>query len=67
MTFPSEEFDKVRLALAQRIGLTPNDVVLAAFKLGWWELVARWARLDGQSTESWLSSARAKVAQHTPH
>lgn len=67
MTFPSDQWELIQLALAMRIGLSAEDVVRAAFKLGWWELVARWARLDGQSSESWLSSARAKVAQHTPH
>lgn len=63
MTFPSDEWEKVQLALAQRIGLTPQDVVLAAFKLGWWELVARWSRLDGKTAEEWLGQARRALEE----
>lgn len=61
MTFPSDEWEKVQLALAQRIGLSPQEIVLAAFKLGWWELVARWSRLDGKTAEQWLAEARKGV------
>lgn len=57
----SDEWELIQLALAQGIGLTPADVVRAAFKLGWFELVTRWARLDGKRTELWLAEAKRKL------
>lgn len=60
MTLGFEDWELVQIALAQRIGLSANDIVLAAFKLGWWELVARWARLDGKSATVWIAEGRRK-------
>lgn len=63
MTISSSDWEKIDLVLAQRVGVTPQDVLLAAFRLGWWELVVRWAKLDGVTTEFWLSEARTKHRQ----
>ena len=60
MTISPSDWESIELALAQRAGVTPQDVLLAAFKLGWWQLVLRWANLDGVTPEVWLAEARAK-------
>src|SRR5512146_2117537 len=60
VTISPSDWEKIELALAQRVGVTAQDVLLAAFKLGWWELVVRWAKLDGVTTDAWLAQARGK-------
>ena len=63
MTISPSEWEWIQLALVQRVGLTPQDVLMAAFKTGWWDLVGRWAKLDRKTPDAWLAEARTKLRE----